>query len=315
MIDILLPGTGAMTPLPGRWLSCLALRTGGNGILFDCGEGTQIALKAANWGFRDIDAIVLSHLHADHVAGLVGMLLMLGSSQRSEKLTIYGPPMTATIVTGQRMLARILPYEVEVIELWPGESFSVGEMRVRSESASHRVPCLAYRLELPRRRRFFPEKAQALGLPVGLWRDLQNGESVSFEGNTVTAEAVLGQPRPGITLTFMTDTRPTPTLVELAREADLLVCEGTFGSAAEVVRAEMTGHMTFAQAATLARDAQARALLLTHFSAAMPDPDSYAQVATSIFPNTTIGHDGLRLRLGFRDEGEAEPGSQAEKAG
>ena len=129
MIDVALPGTGGMMPLPGRWLSCLAVRSGGRGILFDCGEGTQVALKAIGWGFRGIDALAISHLHADHVSGLVGILLMLGNSGRAEPLRIYGPPGLSAVVAGQRMIARYLPYKAEVVELWPELTRHLGRRR------------------------------------------------------------------------------------------------------------------------------------------------------------------------------------------
>src|SRR5450756_1155205 len=170
MIEVALPGTGGMMPLPSRWLSCLAVRSGGHGLLFDCGEGTQIALKAIGWGFKSIDAIVISHLHADHVSGLVGILLMIGNSGRSETLTIYGPPGLSAVVAGQRLIARSLPYEARVVALWPGEGFAVGE--------HGGARCYAYRLDLPRRPRFDADRALALGLPVEAWRLLQAGRPV-----------------------------------------------------------------------------------------------------------------------------------------
>ena len=306
MIDVALPGTGGMMPLPGRWLSCLAVRSGGHGILFDCGEGTQIALKAIGWGFKDVDALAISHLHADHVSGLVGILLMLANSGRAEPLRIHGPPGLSAVVAGQRLLARYLPYQAEVVELWPGEGFSVGDLRGTLALGEHGgARCYAYRLDLPRRPRFDPDRARALGLPVGTWRVLQGGEPVEHGGRTVRPEDVLGPPRRGLSLAYATDTRPIERIAELARDVDLLVSEATFGDPADAARAVETGHMTFAEAGELARRAGARQLLLTHFSPALVDPLAWREEAASRFANVTIGSDGYRTTLRFpEDDGD-----------
>lgn len=307
MIEVALPGTGGMMPLPGRWLSCLAVRSGGHGVLFDCGEGTQVALKEIRWGFRDIDVLAITHLHADHLAGLVGMLLMFANSGRTEELRIYGPPGLAAVVAGQRLLARVLPYPVEVIELWPGEGFTVGQLRATTALGVHHGTCLAYRLDLARQRRFYPERARELGVPVAQWRGLQAGQPVNVGGRTVAPDSVLGEERPGLALAFVTDTRPTTELARLASGVDLLVCEGTFGASADQPRAIETRHMTFAEAATLARSAGAARLVLTHFSAALTDPDAHGAEARAIFAPTTVGHDGLRVTLRFPpDEAPAQ---------
>src|SRR5512146_2160976 len=222
MIDVALPGTGGMMPLPGRWLSCLAVRSGGRGLLFDCGEGTQVALKAIGWGFKDVDVLAISHLHADHISGLVGILLMLGNSGRLEPLRIFGPPGLSAVVAGQRLLARYLTYRAEVVELWPGEEFAVGDLRATLAIGEHGgARCYAYRLDLPRRPRFDPERARALGLPVAAWRVLQSGEPVEHGGRLVRPEEVLGPPRRGLSLAYVTDTRPTERIAALAGGVDL----------------------------------------------------------------------------------------------
>ena len=300
MIDVALPGTGGMMPLPGRWLACLAVRAGGHGVLFDCGEGTQIALKAMSWGFGDIHALCISHLHADHVGGLIGVLLVFANSGRTEPLAIYGPPGLSAVVAGQRLLARHLPYELVVAELWPGEEFAVGGLLGRCALGQHRGVCLAYRLDLPRRPRFSPERAQALSLPVRTWRTLQQGQPVEWGGRQVLPEEVLGPPRRGISLAYVTDTRPVEAVRELAADVDLLVCEATFGDPADYPRAVETGHMTFAEAGRLARDCGAHRLVLTHFSPTLEDPEQFREEAARYVPDVVVGHDGLRLTLGFR---------------
>ena len=302
MIDVVLAGTGGMMPLPDRWLSVVGVRTNGTGLLFDCGEGTQVALREAGWGFRDLDAILISHLHADHVGGLAGLLLTCANSYRQEPITIYGPPGLGAVVAGQRLIARFLPYEVRVHELWPGETFAVGPLRGRCALADHGTPCLAYRLDLPRRPRFLAERARELGLPVELWRHLQDGEAVTWSGRRITPDLVQGPPRRGLALAYATDTRPVATVRDLARDVDLFICEATFGSDEERPRAIETKHMTFAEAGALAREAGARRLALTHFSPALRDPTAHREHAAREFPDVVVGHDGLRLRLAFEDD-------------
>ncbi len=306
MIDVCLLGTGGTMPLPNRWLSALLVRHAGRLLLVDCGEGTQITWKALGWGFRDLDAILLTHLHADHVAGLVGVLFMLGAAERREPLTIWGPPGTAAAVRGLRVIAPRLPYEVHCHELAGGERFEAIGLGVRCLPVDHPVPCLAYRFDLDRGRRFLPERAQALGVPLPLWRELQRGEAVAWHGGAAVPDDVLGPPRPGLALAIVTDTRPTPELPAFAAGVDLLVCEGMYGDEADLEKAREVRHMLFRESAAIAREAGAGELWLTHFSPALLDPERYLPNATAIFPNTVVGRDRLTTTLRFR--AEAPPG-------
>lgn len=302
MIDFLLLGNGAMLPTPDRWLSSLLVRHDGELILFDCGEGTQIPWRRYGWGFRRLGTICLSHCHADHVAGLPGLLHSIANAGRTEPLTIYGPEFTERVVAGLRVIAPLLPYEVVVHDLTGGDCFELsGGLQVSVLIAEHRVPCLVYRLDLPRARRFDPDRARALAIPLELWRALQRGESVTWPAGSATPNDVLGPDRPGICFGFCTDTRPLPTMPSFFAGVDLLVCEGTYGDSADHPKAIQNKHMTFAEAATLARDSHAHALWLTHFSPAMEDPAQYLQEATAIFPETTLGYSGLTGTLKFED--------------
>lgn len=302
MIDVMLLGTGAMMPLPNRWLSALALRCQGRSVLFDCGEGTQIACRVNGWGTHDIDAICLSHGHADHVAGLPGMLHTLGNSQRTDPITIYGPAGTAEIVAGLRTIAPCLPYAISVVELSDGDVFGLPSgLRGSVIAGDHRVPSLIYRVDLPRAPRFDRAAAEALGVPITAWSRLQRGETVWLGDRAVVPDEVLGPRRPGLALGFMTDTRPVPAAPAFLRGVDLLVCEGTYGDEELRDKAIQNKHMTFAEAAGVARDAGALELWLTHFSPAMPEPEQYIAFATKIFPAARIGVSGLSTTLAFRD--------------
>jgi ribonuclease Z len=303
MIAAVLLGTGGMLPLPERWLSSLLVRVNGHLTLFDCGEGTQIAWREAGWGFRRLGAICVSHTHADHIAGLPGLLHAVANAGRTEPICLFGPAGITDVVNGLRTIAPVLPFSVRVIELESGEHFSLpGGLNGSCESGDHALPVLAFRADLSRTRKFLPERARALGVPIELWRRLQEGEAVSWRDRSAEPDDVLGASRPGLAVAYVTDTRPVSPFVKFLAGVDLLVCEGTYGNDEDLPKAIRNRHMTFQEAATLAQRAAARRLWITHFSPALEEPAAYTTVATSIFPTATVGHDGLTIDLAFRDE-------------
>jgi ribonuclease Z len=296
VLDVALLGTGGMMPLPRRWLSSVLVRYGSHLILFDCGEGTQITLRALGWGIKDIDLILISHVHGDHVTGLPGLLLTLANAGRDQAVDIVGPVGLRTVLDGLLVVSPYLPFEVRVREISaPRECWAWNGMRLRSALGEHHVPVVAYRLEVTRAPRFLPEAARALGLPVQDWGRLQRGETVGG----VRAAQVLGPPRRGVSLGLITDTRPVAELIELARGVDVLFCEGTYGSDDDQPRALERKHMTFREAATLARAASVGRLVLSHFSPALVEPNAYLANAREVFAETTVGYDGLTLSLRF----------------
>lgn len=300
MIDICLLGTCGMMPMPGRWLSCVLLRCGSTLTLFDCGEGTQVPWKALGWGFRQLGAICFTHMHADHVAGLPGILFMVGHAGRTEPLDIYGPPGTTYVVEGLRRIAADLPFPILIHEMKGGEHFNLpGDLHGSCAAAAHGIPCLAYRAELGRQPAFQPEQAQALGLPVQLWKRLQRGETLEFNGQTITPAQVLGPPRRGITVSFITDTRPTAALSTFVADTDLLICESMYDHPEDLPLARANAHMLAEESAGLAQAAGAHALVLTHFSPKITDPSGAEKAARRIFPNTRAGRDGMVVTLDF----------------
>jgi ribonuclease Z len=310
VIDFLVLGTGAMTPLPTRFLSSVLVRCNGQLTLFDCGEGTQIPLRRYGWGFKRIGAICLSHCHADHVAGLPGILISIANAVRTDPVVIYGPPGTQRIVDGLMRIVPSLSYPLTVEELNAGSAqFALpGGMTGRVLEGQHMVPVIIYRVEVSRGRRFDAEKAKALGVPVGLWRALQTGKIARWPQGVASPEDVLGPERRGLSFGFVTDTRSVSTFPDFLREVDLLICEGTYGDSADRPKAIQHRHMTYTDAANLAFDSKAKSLLLTHFSPAMDDPKAFELNAISIFTNSIIGQSGLSLTLSFADdESVAEP--------
>ncbi len=311
MFDICLLGAGGMQPLPHRRLSATLVRAGKSLILLDCGEGTQVAVRERGWGLRNLSTILLTHMHADHVLGLPGLLLTLANSGKDahDPLTIYGPEPLEEVVRGLLVVAPRLPFPLRLVTLAGGETVDppgVDGVTVSAVLLDHAVPCLAYALHAPRAPRFDAARARDLGVPLPLWRRLQHGEEVEHDGRAILPEEVRGPARRGLRLVLATDTRPTPELVTFLRDGDagtdLFICDGMYGDESEEPKRWEVQHMTFAEAATLARDGGVRRLWLTHFSPALSDPMACRDRATIIFPNTTVGYDGLTETLAFEDE-------------
>jgi ribonuclease Z len=311
MIELILLGTSGTVPLPDRPLSSLLARVGPELILFDCGEGTQVSMRRAGWGFKGLSAICVSHLHADHIAGLPGLLLSVANAGRTAPFDIYGPVGSRIVVAGLRVVAPYLPYEVRVHEMGATEGIHWNGARLATLLLDHAVPCLAFRLDVGRGRPFQPDKARALGVPVEDWKPLQQGRTVVVDGRTVAPDEVLGDARRGLRFAYVTDTRPTPELPGFVKAADLLVIEGTYGDPADAANAVENKHLIFAEAAEIGRRAQVRQMWLTHFSAKLTEPERFAAEAQRILPSTTVGHEGLRASLRFDDAEANAPTSDA----
>jgi ribonuclease Z len=308
LLDVCLLGTGGMQPLPRRRLSALLVRRGPHLILIDCGEGTQVAVRERAWGLRNLSTILLTHMHADHVLGLPGLLLTLGHAGKGpdEPLTVYGPEPLLPVLQGLLVVAPRLPYPLRAVVLAGRERFTppgVDGLVVDSLPLDHDIPCLAYALEVPRAPRFDPDRARALQVPLPLWRRLQAGEPVQVDGRQIPPDAVLGPPRRGLRLVLATDTAPTPALASFVAGggagADLLVADAMYpDETAKPTRWEAQ-HLTYAEAARLARDGGARLLWLTHFGPALSDPEAHVDRARAIFPQTVVGFDGMTDSLTF----------------
>jgi len=299
MIDVCLLGTGGMLPLPERFLTALYVRCAGKAVLIDCGEGTQTAIRAANLHFKCIEAVLITHFHADHISGLPGLLLTLGNENRLEPLHIYGPRGLEHTVNALRVIVPELPYEIVFHEFaQEEETFTCAGFEATAFAADHGMPCLGYRIELPRKGKFDPKRAKEKEIPVQLWSRLQAGESACG----YAPEDVLGPARKGLRLLYATDTRPVPAIERLAEEADLLILEGMFGETEKLERAKKSRHMMMQEAARIAQKAKAKELWLTHFSPANPEPELFAEELKEIFDNTAIGTDGMMRTLRFRED-------------
>ena len=303
MLEVTLLGTGGMMPLKNRALASAIVRHQGACVLLDCGEGTQVRIHDCGYSFKSIDAILLTHFHADHVSGLPGLLLSMSNQGRTEKVRIAGPTGVKTVVNALRIIAPRLPFEIEYIEidLSAPEGFALAGLEIAPFALEHGVDCVGYRIHLPRAGRFLPERARAAGVPLRLWSALQRQPEVEMDGRVFTREMVMTPPRRGITVVYSTDTRPVPAIADAGRDAELMILEGMYGAPEKESRAREVGHMMIGEAAQLAASAHARRLWLTHFSPAMPEPEAFMESARAIFPAAEAGTDGLSACLRFED--------------
>lgn len=289
-------------PLPHRWLTSLMARCNGTDILIDCGEGTQIAMKEKGWSPKPIGVICFTHFHADHISGLPGMLLTMGNAERREPLTLIGPKGLTKVVNSLRVIAPELPFEIVCVEITePEQSFSFQNFRIEAYRVNHNVVCYGYNIAVDRIGRFDVERAKALNIPRNYWNPLQKGEIIETEDRTFTPDMVLGAPRKGLKVTYCTDTRPTEGIVKNARGADLFICEGMYGEPDKAQKAKEYKHMTFYEAAQMAKRAEVRELWLTHYSPSLIRPDDYMREVWKIFPNTVAARDGRSVDLTYDD--------------
>jgi ribonuclease Z len=291
-LDLVFLGTSGSVPTARRGLAGTLLRRGGERILVDCGEGTQRQLLRSTVGLVELPEVFLSHFHADHYLGLPGMLKTFALRGRVLPLTVYGPPGLVELFETLRRVFGKLGYPLELVELRPGDVLDRGDYRIVVFKVAHATVANGYALvETPRPGRFDVEQASALGVPEGpLFGLLQRGEAVTLpEGVEVRPDQVLGPPRPGRKIVLAGDTAPARSVLEVSREADVLVHEATF-SEEEAARAAETAHSTAAGAARLASAAGVRLLALTHLSNRYFGPE-IADEAREFFPETVVPGD------------------------
>jgi len=294
-------GTSAAAPTADRGLPSVAVRREGEVILMDCGEGVQRRVLSESLGLGSDMTVLITHLHGDHVTGLLGLLQTMSLAQRRKPLNIVGPPGLLKWLEVTADLLHIgLTFPIRFSTAKPGVVLRTGGFRIRAARAAHSIEAFSYVVEeLGRPGIFYPEKARALGVPEGkLWSRLQKGRSVTVEGRRVDPAEVTGPPRPGRKIGYSGDTRPSLGLVRFFSGCDLLVYDSTF-SGSDKEKAVERKHSTSIEAAELARKADARKLALTHFSARYTKVSSLVREARRIFPNTIAASDGLSVDVDY----------------
>jgi ribonuclease Z len=306
-LDLVFLGTSASAPTAARGTAATLIRRGGDRLLVDCGEGTQRQLLRSDVGLVDLEHVFLTHLHADHVLGLPGMLKTFGLRGREVPITVYGPRGTRALLGALGVVVGRVAYPLEVVELGPGESVALRDYRIETFAVAHGTTAVGYALrEDERPGRFDVAAADALGVPGGPLRGaLQRGDAVSLpDGRVVRPEEVLGGVRRGRTVVITGDTAPAASVVEAAAGADVLVHEATF-LADERARAKETGHSTAGEAALVAKEADVGLLALTHLSARYP-PSDVAEEARQLFPRTVGPRDFDLLVVPLPERGEPQ---------
>ena len=300
MLDVCLLGSGGMMPLPYRWLTALMTRFNGSSLLIDCGEGTQIAIKEKGWSFKPIDVICFTHYHGDHISGLPGLLLTMGNADRKEPLTLIGPKGLERVVSALRVIAPELPFPIIYKEIEGAEqTFELNGYRLKAFRVNHNVLCYGYTMEIDRAGKFDVERAKEQEIPQKYWKHLQKGETIETGNGILTPDMVLGPARKGLKLTYTTDTRPTNSIRENAKDSDLFICEGMYGEKEKAAKAVEYKHMTFYEAAHLAKDAQVKEMWLTHYSPSLTRPEEYMDEVRRIFPEAKAGKDRMSRELAF----------------
>ena len=295
-----------MMPLPGRFLTSCLVRRNGELFLFDCGEGTQISLRMLNLRWKQISSVFISHMHADHVTGLPGLLMLSSQVDRIEPLYIYGPKKLGEYIDSSRhILDMYINYRIIFTPVEEGQLVETDEYTVNCFRLDHTKPCYGYSLvEKSRPGVFSVEKAEERKVEKGpKWAALQRGESVTnADGEVVRSEEILGPQRPGRKFTYITDTLYFPTLADYAHDSDLLFCEGMFEEAL-IEDAKEKKHMTARQAAMVARDANVEKLCLQHYSPRYSDRELKVLKAEAreIFENTILTRDRMCFTIPLKD--------------
>ena len=300
-------GCGGMMPLPYRHLTSVLVRREGDLFLFDGGEGTQVSLRRLNLKWKKINAIFVSHTHADHVTGLPGILMLSSQVDRDEPLYIYGPPKIAEYIeTSRKVLDMYINYPIIVKEITAPCICHEGDgFYIRAFPLEHTKTCVGYTLEeLPRPGEFHPEKARELKVPCGpLWAKLQAGFEVEAEdGTIVKPEQVLGPQRNGRKISYVTDTLYLDSIAKEVQGSDLLFCEGMFAKDFED-QAKEKKHMTSTQAAQIAKDANVKKMALIHYSPRYNDYElkQLLTEAQSVFPETILSKDRMTFEIPNED--------------
>jgi len=294
-------GTSSAAPSRSRGLPAIAVQRESDLIIMDCGEGIQRQLLGLGLGLNRDTLILITHLHGDHVTGLLGLLQTMSLAQRKKELTVVAPPALLEWLEHTSHLLHIgLTFGIRFVPARSGTVITNSRFDVRAARAEHSVEAFCYLVrERARPGIFFPERARKLGIPEGkLWSRLQKGGRVKLEGRVIEPRQVMGPSRPGRAIGYSGDTRPSKRLARFFRGADLLIFDSTFANK-DSAKALERKHCTSSEAARVAKEAGVKKLVLTHFSARYKSVSVLVREARSVFPSTIAAADGLRLDVDY----------------
>jgi len=267
----------------------------------DCGEGIQRQMMGLGVGLNKETTVLITHLHGDHVTGLLGLLQTMALAQRTKPLNLVAPaPLLKWLQVTSELLRIGLTFQIDFKPVTSGVVARTPGFVVRATRATHSVEAYSYVVEERARPGvFFPQKARSLGVPEGkLWSRLQKGRAVTVDGREVSPSQVTGPPRRGRRVGYSGDTRPSRRLVRFFSECDLLIFDSTFRGT-DRDKAVERKHSTSLEAAQTALEAGARKLVLTHFSARYRNVSYLVREARSIFPDTIAAADGLSVAVDY----------------
>ena len=292
-------GTSAAAPTPERSLTCICLVRDNEVLMFDAGEGAQVAYLKAGLPWNKKMKIFVTHLHGDHCLGILGLLQTMSMQKRTESLEIYGPAGIEEFITANiKVLNFGLPFPVFITIVEEGNVVNEKKYQINCCEAQHGIPAFSYCFEENERPGiFYPEKAKELKIPEGkLWQELQNGNSIEIDGKKIDSSQVTGEKRPGKKIGISGDTRPTEKLKNFFTNSDYLSFDCTFSFDLKE-RAIETNHSTAKEAAELAKESKAKNLILTHFSARYSDESVLLDEAKQIHESVIAAKDLLEIEI------------------
>ena len=290
-------GTSSMVPTKDRNHSAVFLSYGTEGILFDCGEGTQRQFKIAGISLTKTTKILITHWHGDHVLGLPGLMQTLSSLEYNQKLNIYGPKGTKKRI--ENMFEAFVfdkKLDFEVHEVKEGKFFENEDFVLEAHQLEHGIEILGFKFVEKDKRKVDMKKAEKLGLDEGpSIGKLQSGHSIEHKGKKIMPDDVSYSEK-GKIVAYVTDTLLCDGCYKTAKDADILICEATYSSKL-AEKSEEYSHMTAKQAGQLASQANVKKLILTHFSARYKDTQELEEDARNVFNNTKCAYDLMKLDL------------------
>lgn len=292
-------GTSGALPTENRGLSCICIEREGEILMFDAGEGAQIAFLKSGLGWNKKMKIFVTHLHGDHCIGILGILQTMTMQSRTEPIEIYGPPGIEEFLGANiKILNFGVSFPVMISTIDEGKIFESDEYVINACKANHSILAYSYLMtEKDKPGRFYPDKAKELGIPEGkLWNQLQNGNNVVVEGRVIRPEQIMGEKRSGKKIGISGDTIPTEKLEKFFTDCDYLVFDSTFLEDMKQKAAE-SFHSTAKQAATLAKNANVKNLILTHFSARYKDETAAIEEANQIHHSVIAAKDLLEIEI------------------